>query len=230
MELGHNAAMTIRLRDDYPGSNRINEEPTVYLFEDYFSGEECEHLIELAKPHMRRAFVSGGEEGVESDGRTGGVHWIAHNSTPMTAAISVRVSRLLGIPLLNAESIQVINYGPGQEYKPHYDAWVPGTETGDRCLARGGQRMVTCLAYLSEVAEGGGTFFPKLDMEIMPKPGRMVLFHNCYQGTTERHPHSLHGGMPPADGMKWACNFWFRESPYQDAPTSMTPSATTRRF
>ena len=222
--------MSIQLRRDYPDSNCINDEPLVFLFEEYLSAQECDHLVELARPHMRRAFVSGGEEGVESDGRTGGVHWIPHNTTDITAGLSARIAGLLGIPLVNAESIQVINYGPGQEYKPHYDAWVPGTETGDRCLARGGQRMVTCLIYLSEVAEGGGTFFPRLDMEVMPRPGRMVLFHNCYEGTTERHPDSLHGGMPPTDGMKWACNFWFRESAYQDARGSSAPSASTRRF
>ncbi len=27
----------------------------------------------------------------------------------------------VGLPLVNAESVQVINYGAGQEYQPHFD-------------------------------------------------------------------------------------------------------------
>ena len=222
--------MTPALRERYPGSNQIGEYPPVFLFEDYLTPQECAHLIELAEPHMSRSLVSGGKDGVESDGRTGGVHWIVHEETPTTLALSRRTAELVGLPLSNAESIQVINYGPGEQYKPHYDAWEAGTETGDRCLARGGQRLVTCLIYLNSVGEGGGTFFPRLDIEVMPKPGRMVLFHNCYAGSTERHEGALHGGMPPAAGTKWACNLWFRERSFRDITPPQQPSATTRRF
>ena len=222
--------MNIELKNEYPGGTRINDEPLVYLFDDFLSGEECTHLIEQAQPHMRRAFVSGGEEGVESDGRTGGVHWVGHHQTSLTSDLSQRMASLVDLPLVNAESIQVINYGAGQEYKPHYDAWLADTDTGQRCLARGGQRLITCLLYLSDVAGGGGTFFPRLDIEIMPRPGRMVLFHNCYENSVQRHPDSLHGGMPPESGMKWACNFWFRVGVYQEVKGSMKPSSSTRRF
>ena len=222
--------MDIELRQEYPGGQQIADEPPVFLFDDYLSEQECEHLVDLARPHMTRAFVSGGEDGVESNGRTGGVHWIPHRHDETTAGISERIAELVGIPLINAEALQIINYDVGQEYKPHYDAWVPNTETGDRCLARGGQRLVTCLLYLSNVEAGGGTFFPKLDIEVMPRPGRMILFHNCYEDTTERHPRSLHGGMPPEQGMKWACNLWFRESEFQVSRDPLKPTSSTTRF
>jgi prolyl 4-hydroxylase len=218
------------LRDRYAGATQIAEAPPVFLFEDYLTQEECRHLIELSEPHMRRAVVSGGADGIESEGRTGGVNWVTHDQTPTTLGIAERTAERVGLPLENAESLQVINYGAGQEYRPHYDAWVPGTETGDRCLARGGQRLVTCLIYLNAVKEGGGTYFPKLDIEVLPKPGRMLLFHNCYEGKKERHPGSLHGGMPPSSGTKWACNLWFRAENFRTAATPLRPSASTRRF
>jgi prolyl 4-hydroxylase len=179
---------------------------------------------------MRRAVVSGGKDGVESEGRTGGVHWITHYQSAITRQISDRTAELVGLPLENAESIQVINYGPGQEYKPHYDAWVAGTETGDRCLARGGQRLITCLMYLNAVDAGGGTFFPRLDVEVLPRPGRMVLFHNCYANSAQRHSGSLHGGMPPESGTKWACNLWFRAESFREIQAPQRPSASTRRY
>jgi prolyl 4-hydroxylase len=223
--------MTRALRSSYADGEQINGDPPVYLFEDYLSREQCTHLIELSEPHMRRAVVSGGAEGVESEGRTGSVHWIQHNLTPITQSVSQRLADLVGIPLENAESIQVINYGVGEQYKPHYDGWEHTTETGQRCLARGGQRLLTCLIYLSDVDNGGSTFFPRLDMEVMPKTGRMVLFHNCHENSNRRHELSLHGGMPLGEGVKWACNVWFRENSYAASqPDPFKPSSTTRRF
>ncbi len=222
--------MIQELRGSYPGADRIAEEPPVYLLENYLTPAECTHLIEMSEPNMKRAVVTGGDDGVESEGRTGGVNWVQHDTTPTTLAISERTAELVGFPLDNAESLQVINYGPGQEYKPHYDAWVEGTETGDRCLARGGQRLVSCLFYLNVVEGGGGTFFPRLDIEVLPRPGRLLIFHNCHPGSTYRHPASLHGGMPPVAGTKWACNLWFRADNFRRANPPLRPSATTRRF
>ena len=218
------------LREDYSAGTQIAAEPPAFLFEDYLSPAECEHLVALSEPDMTRAVVSGGADGVESEGRTGGVKWLQHDSTPTTRAIAERTATLVGLPLENAESLQVINYGPGQEYKPHYDAWVPGTETGDRCLARGGQRLVTCLFYLNQLDAGGGTYFPRLDIEVLPRQGRMLLFHNCHPASINRHPGSLHGGMPPTAGTKWACNLWFRAESFRQANPPMRPSASTRRY
>lgn len=87
--------------------------------------------------------------------------------------------------------------------------------------------MVTCLLYLNDVAEGGGTAFPNLDMEIRPKKGRMLLFHNCHQGSTVIHPDSLHGGLPVLKGEKWACNFWFRELVFQAPGTGKSTDSET---
>ncbi len=218
------------LRQQYPDGRRIADAPAVFLFEAFLSEVECDHLIALAEPHLTPSLVSGEDAGVKSEGRTGGVHWVAHDTSAITAELCARVATLVGLPLEHAESLQVINYGPGQRYRPHYDAWEAGTETGDRCLSRGGQRLLTCLCYLNAVDAGGGTFFPRLDIEVMPKPGRMLLFHNCHDDSDVRHPDSLHGGMPPESGTKWACNIWFREQSLRPKPVAETPGASTKRF
>jgi prolyl 4-hydroxylase len=81
-------------------------------------------------------------------------------------------------------------------------------------MAKGGQRLVTCLMYLNDVAVGGGTTFPKLNLEVSARKGSMLVFYNCYRDSTLRHPDSLHGGLPVQRDEKWACNLWFREAPY----------------
>ncbi len=97
----------------------------------------------------------------------------------------------------------------------HFDAWDVSNERGQCCMSTGGQRMVTCVLYLSDVEESGGTSFPNLDMEVRAIKGCMLVCHNCFQGSMVRHPNSVHGGMLVLQGEKWACNLWFRQKFYQ---------------
>lgn len=211
--------MTVRLRPFYETGNKVNDDPVVCVFENFLSDREVEALLAAARPKLKQALVSAAKSGVESAGRSGSNCWIPHAHSPLIAEVSLRVAEVVGIGLEFAESLQVVYYAESQQYAPHYDAWDAATERGQRCMAKGGQRMVTCLMYLNEPDKGGGTCFPKLDMEVRAKKGRMLLFHNCHEGSTKRHPNSLHGGMPVEKGEKWACNFWFREKEYQDPGT-----------
>lgn len=207
--------MPIELRDFYETGDKINTEPRIYLFEDFLDAAEIAALLEAAKPTLQQALVSDAQSGIESAGRTGSNCWVAHDYNKTIADLADRIAQIVGVPLENAESFQVVHYAESELYAPHFDAWEAGTERGERCMARGGQRMVTCLLYLNDVAEGGGTSFPDLDLEVRARKGRMLLFHNCHSGSVVRHPLSLHGGMPVERGEKWACNLWFRERSYQ---------------
>jgi len=71
--------------------------------------------------------------------------------------------------------------------------------------------MITALAYLNDVPKGGETSFPKLNLDISPKKGDCLVFHNTLPDSTDIHPGSLHGVSPVIEGEKWAVNLWFRE-------------------
>lgn len=187
--------------------------PEIYVVDDFISDDHCEHIINLAKLHLKRAVVSAASSGVESAGRTGSVHWIKHDTTPAVQEVVEKVSKLVEIPRSHAESLQVIYYDQTQQYKPHFDAYDMETSTGKRCTANGGQRLLTALLYLNDVEQGGNTVFPKIKQFVAPRKGRITIFKNCYSDTNKRHPFSLHAGEPVAAGHKWACNLWFREAP-----------------
>ncbi len=184
------------------------------VIDDFLSHAECEHIIESAAPHMARALVS--EEGVgkEIESRTGFSHWLVHDHDEIIKAVVTRIATAVGIAQPRAESLQVIHYKQGQEYRPHFDAYDLQSEVGKRCTARGGQRLVTALCYLNDVLEGGDTWFPKLKLNIGAKQGRIVIFRNCKDGLNECDPDTLHGGQAVIRGEKWACTLWFRERPY----------------
>ena len=94
--------------------------------------------------------------------------------------------------------------------QPHMDAFDPNTPIGKSSFDRGGQRVLTCLFYLSDVDEGGGTCFPELNLNVKPEIGRLIIFHNTRLGSSiDRDPRLLHGGLPVLAGEKWACSFWF---------------------
>lgn len=115
------------------------------------------------------------------------------------------------MPIRNAEQYQVVYYKAGAEYKPHYDSFDYDAEEGKKNWEPGGQRMLTALAYLNDVDEGGGTGFPNLGVEIEAKKGDVLVFHNTPPDSNKIHPKSLHAGLPVIAGEKWAINLWFRE-------------------
>lgn len=202
------------LRRSYPIGENLSIEPMVQIVENYLSDEEIASILEVGATRLGPAKVTTDEGDVNSDIRSGRNCWITHQENDVIQALCERLSELVDVPLSQAESLQLIHYGEDQEYAPHFDGWSPDTEAGKRSMTMGGQRLVTCLLYLNDVDEGGGTIFPKLNLTIEAKRGKMVIFHNCFTGTINKHPHSLHGGMPVTKGEKWACNLWFRERDY----------------
>lgn len=189
----------------------LHLDPRVYTIDNFLSPMECKSIIARARGEtMTRAHVSGPEKGVVSDARTNDVCWIDHYKDPAFTRIGKRIAGLVGMPLSHAESFQVIRYGPGAEYRGHFDAFDPTTPTGRRNWSLGGQRLITALGYLNHVEEGGETHFRELKMSVFPEVGKLLVFHNCEAGTIRKHPQSIHAGCPVIKGEKWAFNLWFR--------------------
>jgi prolyl 4-hydroxylase len=187
-------------------------DPIVYVVSDFLSHEECGAFIELGKGKMERATVITDAEHEVHAARTNDYCWLQHDSNELVHEVSKRFSVLVKMPINNAEQFQLVYYGPGNQYKPHFDAFDKNTEEGQKNWFPGGQRMVTALAYLNDVEEGGETDFPDINVSVKPNKGDVVVFHNCIEGTTEINPDALHAGSPVVSGEKWAVNLWFRES------------------
>ena len=201
---------TIQLKSEYEGAEVFSSEPLVAVRNDVISPIECAYLIELAKPHIKRAGVVLDEGFKPSEGRTGSNHWLKYDEDDVVKSIGQRIADIVGLPLENAESMQIIHYGAEQEYRPHFDAFNLSLARGQKAAQWGGQRLVTALVYLNKVEGGGATQFPKLGITVPASPGRMVIFHNTTEDISGPHPLSLHAGMPVEAGEKWAFNLWFR--------------------
>ncbi len=72
-----------------------------------------------------------------------------------------------------------------------------------------GQRTWTNILYLNDVEEGGETYFPRLDLKVKPKQGRLVFWNNLNKDGTQ-NINTRHEGLKPISGAKYIVTKWWR--------------------
>jgi prolyl 4-hydroxylase len=188
--------------------------PRVVVLGGLLSDEECDGLMAAARPRMARSLTvetkTGGEELNES--RTSNGMFFNRGESALIKRIEARIARLVNWPVENGEGMQVLYYGKGAEYKPHYDYFDPGEPGTPTILKRGGQRVGTLVMYLNEPRCGGGTTFPDVGLEVAPQRGHAVFFSYDKPDPSTR---TLHGGAPVIEGEKWVATKWLREGVFE---------------
>ncbi|MEO8388895.1 MAG: 2OG-Fe(II) oxygenase [Polaromonas sp.] len=184
--------------------------PNVIVLGNLLGPSECEALIEAATPRLARSLTvdakTGGEE-LNAD-RTSEGMFFRRGENPIVQQVEARIARIFGWPQENGEGLQVLRYGPGAEYKPHYDYFDPAEPGTPAILQRGGQRVATLIMYLHEPEEGGATVFPDIELRVEPRRGNAVFFSYPQALPSSR---TLHGGEPVIVGEKWIATKWLRE-------------------
>ena len=111
--------------------------------------------------------------------------------------------RVLGIPLVKQEFIQIVRYEPGQQYKAHWDT-SPIYHTWPQ-----GHRVLTLFLYLSDVEEGGETNFPNLKLKVPPAKGKALLWPSVLdEDLNKQERRTYHEALPVIKGQKIAANAW----------------------
>jgi len=95
-----------------------------------------------------------------------------------------------GIFFSHMEQISMLEYLANDGfYKPHCDF---GPET---------PRSLSAILYLNDVEEGGETYFDQIDVSVLPKAGRLVLFPSTFPYT--------HEARSSISGNKYVLVTWF---------------------
>ena len=188
------------------------QRPHVVLFENVLTHEECDALVADAQPRLKRAGVVDSERGNTTidDRRTSELTSIKRGASPLVSRIDARITRITGVPLAQGEPLQVMRYGVGAEYQPHYDYFNLERPGQAAHLRNGGQRIASLVIYLNDVEAGGETTFPRCGLSVAPRKGSAVYF--AYTDAQSRiDPMSFHAGAPVVRGEKWIATRWMRE-------------------
>lgn len=204
----------LTIKKGYSRGKTLSQAPFVSVIDDFLNAELCDHLIELARPKMVRATVVQNGRREVSDVRTNQFSFLRSSADEQLKSLVDNVAEMIDVPASHAESLQIINYGLGQHYIPHFDTFNSDDPNQNGFIGKSGQRIATVLMYLNSVDRGGETYFPKLGLEIRARQGRVVVFQSCEDNSNYPDEKSLHGSNPIVAGEKWAANLWFRENPF----------------
>ena len=189
-------------------------DPRIVVFGNLISAEECDELIALARARLARSETVQTDTGASeiNESRTSQGMFFDRGEHPVCTHIEARMAALLRWPLENGEGLQVLRYGVGAEYKPHYDYFDPEQAGTPVILRRGGQRVASLVCYLNTPPAGGETVFPDVTLAVAPVRGNAVFF-----SYDRPHPatRSLHGGAPVLEGEKWVATKWLREGRFE---------------
>jgi prolyl 4-hydroxylase len=191
-------------------------DPNLALVNDFLSEQECAKLIQFSSGKLKRSEVVDRQTGaLEISGvrSSEGTHF-GYAENQVVDRIERRLAALTGLPIDHGEPLQILHYPVGGEYLPHHDYFDPSDPGSGTHLSRGGQRVATMVIYLNDVAAGGDTVFPELDLAIKPRPGTAIYFeYTNREGLLD--PRCLHGGSPVVRGEKWIATKWIRQGPYR---------------
>lgn len=191
----------------------LSRDPWVITMENVVLPEEADQLIELGglegyktSTAVGKRKVDGKREKRKTENRTSTNAWCMKECYQDETALKVvyRMSNLTQIEERNSEYVQLLRYTEGQFYKSHHD-YLPHHRQ-----RQSGVRILTMYLYLNDVEAGGGTNFDKLNITVMPKRGRALLWPSVLdEKPNERDDRTTHQAMPVEKGLKFGANAWF---------------------
>jgi prolyl 4-hydroxylase len=198
----------------------LHKNPDIILIKNFLSNEECDHIIKIGDPHVKKSEVCGYGGSRPDKNRTSmtahiGKKFITKDKKdPILVNVLKKASNYGKLPEENIEPIQLVRYTPGQYFKPHYDYLDRKITMYKENIAKNGQRELTFFVYLNDVPDelGGKTAFPKLNKEFKGSKGDAVFWRNMVNGEDDKR--MLHSGTELKKGIKYGLNIWVREKKY----------------
>ncbi|NXU18807.1 P4HA3 hydroxylase, partial [Pardalotus punctatus] len=188
----------------------VRIQPYVALYHDFISDAEAETIKELAGPWLQRSVVASGEEQQKAEYRISKSAWLKDTADPVVQALDRRIAAVTGLDLRPpyAEYLQVVNYGLGGHYEPHFDHATSMKSPLYRM--KSGNRIATVMIYLSAVEAGGSTAFIHANFSV-PVVKNAALFWWNLRRNGNGDGDTLHAGCPVLAGDKWVANKWIHE-------------------
>jgi prolyl 4-hydroxylase len=200
----------------------LYKNPDITLIKDFLTPEECEYIIKIGDPHIRKSEVCGRGGSRPDNSRTSMTAHIGKkflggdNPDKVLLGILDKVEKYSGLSTKNVEPIQLVRYEPGQYFKPHYDYLDRKIPMYAENIKKNGQRKYTFFCYLTDVPSdaGGTTYFPKINKHFKGGKGDAIFWDNILE-SGEEDKRMLHSGDELKKGKKYGLNIWVRDKEYK---------------
>ena len=198
----------------------LHKNPQVILVKNFMTPYECDYVINLGEPHIKKSEVCGRNGSKPDKNRTSMTAHIGKmfldddKYDPILANIRRKAGLFSEKYEKNVEPIQLVRYYPGQFFKAHYDYLDRKVDLYKENIEKNGQREFTFFVYLNNVSDGKGgtTHFPKLNKHFKAKKGEAIFWSNMVNGEDDKR--MLHSGTELKEGVKYGLNIWVREKEY----------------
>ncbi|KAG6590794.1 Prolyl 4-hydroxylase subunit alpha-1 [Phytophthora cinnamomi] len=203
--------------------------PLVFSVEEFLKDDEIDVIMNLSVEQLKPSTVTlmdGHENRAATDWRTSTTYFLPSDAHPKIEEIDQRVADLTKVPIDHQEDVQVLRYEETQKYDHHTDYFpVEHHKNSPHVLESIDygykNRMITVFWYISDVAKGGHTIFPRAGgaprpvsmkdctkgLKVPPKKRKVIVFYSMLPNG-EGDPMSLHGGCPVEEGVKYSGNKW----------------------
>jgi len=200
-----------RIVDEVPGVTILSSDPWILTIDNFLTSEESDAVLKAGSNSGTDWARSQAGDGVQA-ARTSSTAWCKGKclQDPTVRAVEQRVSSLLGgIPMENAEPMQVLRYEEGQFYKVHHDQNSPRSSAW-------GPRMFTVFMYIGDGYGGGETHFPKMNLTVSAKKGAACVWTSILDSDPyQRDDRTDHESLPVASGVKFGVNYWIHMWPFR---------------
>jgi prolyl 4-hydroxylase len=193
--------------------------PWVVILDNFITDEEAERLIQLGAEKGYERSMDVGElkfdgtfDDVVDEGRTSLNAWCedACYEDPLAKQVMARIEEITNIPETNSEHLQLLQYEVSQFYNQHHDYIEYDIDR------QSGVRILTVFLYLNEVEAGGGTSFPFLNITVMPKKGRALIWPSVLDESPDhKDDRTEHEALPVEKGIKYGANAWLHQRDYK---------------
>lgn len=204
---------------EYPGLHILNMEPPVFLVKNFFTSDECKHMIDsgVGTGKLQQSKVGAGNVADTSMSMT-----MSSRRTSTSILVDetmqqahpdlrnpVNTLQSKGMKLLGAASMAMAWGRPGklplagqycyealqfaQYQKGQFFLEHEDAFPIDQAQSNGFQRSATLLVYLNDVEQGGATTFQYLNLTVQPVCGDALLF---FPGFNDGTPDSRYVVLP----------------------------------
>ncbi|CAA0830819.1 Probable prolyl 4-hydroxylase 12 [Striga hermonthica] len=183
---------------------RLSWQPRVFLYRDFLSEEECDHLVSWVDG-KRNQFASRG------DSQNFGISMDIDDE--LTKVIEERISAWTFLPKENSKPLSVLNFShEDSQQKYSYFGNKDGEHVDQPLLA-------TVVLYLSNVSQGGQILFPESEERmwsdctqkndiLKPSKGNAIVFFTLHLNAGPDRTSS-HARCPVLQGDMWCATKFF---------------------